>query len=204
MGNGLHTINVGMTGSGKTYHATKEGARADCPCLFFNPKGERRIPGGYYPVDGSEEMPFIKKLIHKKMKISFQAERFDHALAMKQLGRLVKEFMLYDRPSIFIIDEANKYAWEGLQVSPAILLAEEGRDYGISALYTTQYPARVSKTIFVNCTYHKIFMFNEYSSRYYKSLGYDVDEMQKMIHNKGKYSYILIENGVMKGVFKDE
>lgn len=203
MGNGIHSINVGMTGSGKTYHATKTGARVDCPCLFFNPKGDRRVPEGYYAIDGSTDLTFIKQLIRRKIKMSFQADRFYFDRAIKQLGVVVREFILYDKPSIFIVDEVNKYAWEGLQNSPALLLAEEGRDYGISTIYTTQYPARVSKTIFVNCTQHRIFMFNEYSSKYYKSLGYDVDEMRKMLQNKGNYSYILIENGVQKGVFKE-
>ena len=203
MGNGYHKINVGQTGSGKTYQAVREGARSQGPCLFFNPKGERAIPDGYIAIDRFTDDKLIKRLIHKGMNLSFQASRFNWEMAIAELGWLVEQFVRYDQESTFIVDEVNKYAYEGLHVSPALLLAEEGREYGINAIFTTQYPGRVNKTIFVNCRYERLFNFNRYSALYYQRLRYPVADFISDINSNGEYSYVLLDNGEKVGVYKE-
>jgi len=195
----VHRANIGPTGCGKTYQALQEAKRAGKPVLFVNPKAED-IPG-MVRLDGMADSETLGRLLKKGLNVNYLPYR-DRKIALKELDVVVQK--AFEVQDVFIIfDEAEVHGYEGLSFSPLFDVAERGRSLGVEGLFLVQDPAGVSKRILRNCDQFRVFAFNEYSRQYFTRLGYDVAYMQSLLLEKGKFSYIIIEGGEIKGVRRE-
>jgi hypothetical protein len=195
----LHRANIGPTRCGKTYQALREAKRAGKPVLFVNPKNED-VPG-FVKLDCTAERELLNRLLRKGKNINYVPHR-NRKIALKELDVVIQE--VFDVKNIFVVfDEAEVHGYEGLSFSPLFDVAERGLGLGVDGLYLIQDPAGVGKRILRQCGEFRIFAFNEFSGPYFTRLKYDVEKMQNMLLSAGKYSYIIIENGIIKGTGRE-
>jgi len=196
----VHSFNGGITGSGKTYHAIQYARGLNVPCIFVNPQQEDIR--GFIRADGSNSLQQVKRALKDNKKINYIPD-MDKKKSVIEIDYLVKTLCELGKKTLFVCDECDIWAGQGVSTSPLFFVAQRGRKWGIEGLFISQSPSEVDKIILKNCEIQRVFRFNEFGEKYYRGYGYDTDKMRKMLEQKGEYSYILLENGAIKGAFKE-
>lgn len=196
----MHSFNSGITGSGKTYHAIKYARGLNVPVLFINPQQEDI--SGFIRADNANSLQQIKRALIANKKINYIPD-LDWKRSIIEIDYLVKTLCELGKRSLLVVDECDMWARQGVSTSPLFFVAQRGRKWGIEGLFISQSPSEVDKIILKNCEIQRVFRFNEFGEKYYRGYGYDTDKMRDMLEKKGQFSYILLENGTIKGVFKE-
>ena len=196
----MHEANIGVTGSGKTYQALKQVQKNKERCIYINPKPRKGaayndLTKGYYrayPEDISR--PDIAAIINRGINLEFVPD--NHVTkGIEQLRIVVDEAFRLGNITV-IFDEAAVHSPEGVRWSPAIEVAERGREGKVKGVFICQSPAALSKRVLVNCDLMRVFEFNiNWSGQYFKSKGLEPESLRNKLLTSPKYSYIIVERG---------
>lgn len=201
MQNNVDEAIIGGSRSGKTFGALKRARVFPGPVLFFNPQ-EEKAPG-FVRADKKVPLSLFRQALKENKKVNYIPDA-DRKYALQELDWLVQSVLRpLGKHCILIADECDDYARQGQRESPLFWVAQRGNRYGVTGWYITQDPARADKILFKNCPVMRVHLFNDFGAKYLSNYGYDVEKLKAMIKKKGQWSYVLIENGEVKGVYKD-
>lgn len=204
----MHEANIGVTGSGKTYQALRQVQKERARCIYINPKPRKDaayndLTRGFYRAWPEDiKRSDIKDIINRGMNLEFIPSN-DVKRGIEQLRIVVDEaFRLGDITMIF--DEAAVHSPEGVRWSPAIEVAERGREGKVKGVFICQSPTALSKRVLVNCDILRVFEFNiNWSGQYFKSKGLDPESLRDKLLTNAQYSYIIVERGQEIGIRRE-
>lgn len=195
-----HEANIGETGSGKTYQAIKAALQRGRRIIYINPKPRRGaaysdVTRNFYRAWPSEvDREDIRDMVNRGIPIEFIPD--NHAQkGMEQLRVVVDEaFRLGNLTMIF--DEAAIHSPEGCRWSPAIEVAERGREARIKGHFIVQSPSALSKRVLANCNILRIFRFNPlWTSAYLEGKQLDSKALYSKLLTAPEFSYMLVKGG---------
>lgn len=195
-----HEFIGGLTRSGKTFHALTQGLKSGQGVIWINPQGGNFK--GYVRADKKIDLGQLKQALSQGLKINYIPSS-DFKTATGEVDIIKRICFQLPNWVTVIADEADTIGRQGLSSSPYFEIAQRGLFHKVKGVFICQSPSEVDKIILKNCLIEKIFMFNDYGAKYYKSYGHDTEKLKEMLLKKGQYSYIYLENGEIKGVRKD-
>lgn len=204
----MHECNIGVTGSGKTYQAISQVLRNNERCIYINPKPKKGaaysdISKGFYRAWPSDiGRSDIADLMRRRINLEFIPDS-QVKKGIEQLRIVVDEaFRLGNITMIF--DEAAVHSPEGVSWSPAIEVAERGREAKVKGVFICQSPSALSKRVLTNCDLMRLFRFNlTWAGPYFKSKGMDAESLSNKLLTAKEYSYIIIKGGVETGIRRE-
>ncbi|MEA4892667.1 MAG: hypothetical protein VB085_08915 [Peptococcaceae bacterium] len=196
----MHEANIGSTGSGKTFQALRQGLRNRERIIYINPKPRKGaaysdISKGFFRAWPDEiDRSDISDILGRGMNLEFIPDSHVQR-GMEQLRIVVDEaFRLGNVTMIF--DEAAVHSPEGCRWSPAIEVAERGREAKVKGVFICQSPSALSKRVLTNCDILRIFRFNlAWAGPYLKSKGLEPESLSRKLLTASEYSYIIMEGG---------
>ena len=196
----MHEANIGSTGSGKTYQALRQALRSRERIIYINPKPRKGaaysdISKGFFRAWPDEiDRSDIPDIIGRGINLEFIPDSHVQR-GMEQLRIVVDEaFRLGDVTMIF--DEAAVHSPEGCRWSPAIEVAERGREARIKGHFIVQSPSALSKRVLANCNILRIFRFNPlWTSAYLEGKQLDSKALYSKLLTAPEFSYILVKGG---------
>jgi len=204
----VHECNIGETGSGKTYQAISQVLKAGERCIYINPKPRKGaaysdITGGFFRAWPSDiSRGDIADLMARRINLEFIPDNHVKK-GMAQLRIIVDEaFRLGNITMVF--DEAAVHSPEGCPWSPAIEVAERGREAKVKGIFICQSPSALSKRVLVNCDLMRLFRFNKtWAGPYFKGKGLDAESLSDKLLTAPQYSYIILKGGVETGIRRE-
>lgn len=204
----MHEVNIGVTGSGKTYQALSQIRKNNERCIYINPKPRKGaaytdLTSGFFRAWPDEiRRSDIADIIGRGINLEFIPDNHV-SRGIEQLRIVVDEAFKLGNITV-IFDEAAVHSPEGIRWSPAIEVAERGREAKVKGIFICQSPAALSKRVLVNCDLMRIFDFNlNWSGQYFKSKGLDPESLKHKLLTSPKYSYIIIERGQEIGIRRE-
>lgn len=205
----MHEANIGETGSGKTYQAVNAAIRANERIIYINPKPRKGaaytdVTEGFFRAwPGDISRSDIPDIISRGINLEFVPDGHV-AQGLEQLRIVVDEaFRLGNITMIF--DEAAIHSPEGIRWSPAIEVAERGREAKVKGIFIVQSPSALSKRVLVNCDTLRIFRFNQtWAGPYLKGKGLDPESLCNKLLTASDYSYILMKGGIEHGIRREQ
>ena len=193
-----HIFVSGQTGSGKTYWAMRFMEGFHGGVLFINSQHERGLHT-FYETDREVSMELIIKALVRGYKLDYRpSEQIE--IANMEVDLLIDNVMSsnWGHNLLFVIDEIADYAPLNETASKTLYLARRGRGKGIQAVFITQTPADVSKTITKQCGIHVFFKYNFYDEAYFERFKFDSDRIKKYLNEAPKHSYIVLDSDGIK------
>ena len=186
-----HTVILGRTGSGKTYHViNKIMPSIQGGVLFWNGGHETVSSPLYLHVD---KFSSVQKIINslRQRKIIIYTPDFLQKVANEELKYWQELLMKQKNKNLsIIIDEAPRYAPQGSIDTACHLLATGGRNRGITCYFLCQRIADLSKTIATQCRNWIIFEHSSIDRQYLIQRGLSISEEESTVLNTFKYKYL--------------
>lgn len=196
--NEKHIFISGQTGSGKTFWSMRFMENFHGAVLFINSQHERGLHD-FFEADREVSVELIVRALHKGYKIDYKvSEQIE--VANMELDLLISNIMVsnWGQNLLFVIDEIADYAPLAESASKSLYLARRGRGKGIQAVFITQTPADVSKTITKQCGLHIFFRYNFYDEAYFDRFKFDSDRIKTYLNEAPKHSYMVLDGDGLK------
>lgn len=189
-----HTVILGRTGTGKTYHVHRD--------IIPSQYGKKSIlywAGGhdvvnlhvpYMTFGGMDDIQKILSILDGKKYAVIYEPSMRQGTADKELLYWQELLMRKQRNLLFVLDEAQRYAPQGSIDSGAHILATGSRKWGIECLFVCQRVAELSKTIASQCRNWTIFEHSQIDADYLRQRGIDISESEYQKLASTKYFYI--------------
>lgn len=201
----VHKFTVGMTRSGKSYHAQVCAKAWPGPVLFYNPQAQKMDLGEWTKVTPNDSLSALVSLLshRKQARVNF-IPHWKRKIAVPQLGVVVDTLMqrIWTPPLLVIVDESDQVSPEGSDGTPGHEIAQRGAKQGVWGNFVTQHPSVVSKVIMRQCLVKEIFV-TEDSASYFKHYHWPGDEIERILSVAPKHSYLVWSNRQLTGPFRD-
>jgi hypothetical protein len=200
-----HELIIGMTRSGKSYHAQAAAQAWPGPVLFYNPQGQKMDVGEWTRATPNDSLSALVSLLSNRPRARVQfTPHWNTEVARPQLARIVDECMqrIWTPPLLIVVDEADQVAPQGKNGTPAHQIAQRGGKQQVWGRFVTQHPSVVSKMVMRQCTRKTIFL-TEDSAAYFKQYGWPGDEIERILSTAPKHSYVEWQNRQLTGPFRD-
>jgi hypothetical protein len=201
----VHKLTVGMTRSGKSYHAQVSAQRWPGPVLFYNPQGQKMDVGEWTKVTPNDSLSAMVSLLSQRTRarVNF-TPHWKTKLAVPQLAAMVDAIMrrIWTPALLVIVDESDQVAPEGKQGTPAHEIAQRGAKQGVWGNFVTQHPSVLSKVIMRQCLLKEIFI-TEDSAAYFTKYHWPGEDIERILSAAPKHSYLVWENRQLTGPFRD-
>ena len=195
-----HIFISGITQSGKTYFSIHLAKKWEGPVLYFN-SNDVNITG-LTKANKRSQIEVMQMALNKDRKINYIPDP-EPEKAKKEIKTIVnsllagQDFSKGKKNDLLVVcDEVHEFD------SEVSFIAKRGLGRGIKGCFISQTPADVSKSIVKQCSYHVIFRFNVYDSKYLQSYSIPADELDKKHEQGGKYSFCVFDNQDLYGPYK--
>lgn len=188
-----HTMVLGRTGSGKTWHVVKKVLPSiQRGGVFFWNGGHENV--SYFPISflhcsGSDNIMQIKNALFRRKTIIYTPS-IKQKTANAELSFWQQILMSVKKDITVIIDEVARVSPQGSIDTPCHLLATAGRRWGLECIFITQRVADVSKTIVTQCQNWIIFEHSNIDRQYLLQRGLEISKKDSTILNSFKYKYL--------------
>ena len=189
-----HSIIMGMTGSGKTYHTMNTiipKERKYKTVFFWNGGHEQyKIPGAVY-VDGNTPEERIRNAVNRRRVIIY-TPHYSQKIADQEINFWQIFFMNDENKEriLFVVDEAPRYSPQGSIDTPLHYLATGGRRWGVECVFICQRVADLTKTVATQCTNWVIFRHSPIDAKYLTNRGIVITPNEYNKLNNQKYYYL--------------
>jgi len=193
-----HTIVMGRSGSGKTWHVYNTiipKFTAGRVSTFFWLGGHDpellKVPAVY--VNGTSTVNDILTVLYSGKHIVCYRPDLRQKVANFELLYWQGVLMRRSGPQRvrFILDEAQRYAPQGSIDTGAHLLATGGRKHGIECYFVCQRVAELSKTIAAQCANWIIFEHSQIDTDYLRARGLQLSDQDLEGLRTIRYSHVL-------------
>ena len=195
-----HTFISGITRSGKTYFATNSLADLPYPVIFFNIQ-EEDLPKKFIKlnakdIDGVQLMDALRMGCKIDLRLPQSAAQTNNCVGYV-LDLLMNAGFSEKNPVYIGLDECQLLAKYGLDM--AIAVATRGLKRGCRAVFISQRPAMVHKTLYTQSSEQYIFALAPSERSYLMDKGLDFDKMNQLWEELGKYSYVYFDGRHYEG-----
>jgi DNA helicase HerA-like ATPase len=196
----LHSCVIGVTGSGKTYGVVHSLKRTKEPVLFFNTKHDDQVPKNFLIMSQDNSYIQLKRALVRGRKINYLPSR-DERQRERELVNIIR--FLFDAsgfPVYLVVDEVHLYSRRSAYYK-LMEVATTGRSYGIKAIWMSQRPANIDNNLMTQAERFIIFQCS-LEHQYLKRYGFPVEQMEQLLKQGGKYSYLEFDLLHLAGPFK--
>lgn len=200
-----HELVVGRTRSGKTTYARARALKHDGPVLFINTQEEDLT--GYIRCDKKAALTVLRSALDAGFKLNYipSADDSQALLELRVLESLIFDVgrrLKSEKYLLLVVDETQVYAGNNMPDSPLYRVARRGIAHGVRGTYITQRPADINNLLITQCSRHVIFK-TSWESQYFRRYGLPGEEIEKKLNEAPDYSYLILEDGEIKGPYKD-
>jgi hypothetical protein len=203
-----HSTVVGATQQGKTFGVVKSLETVKEGVFFFNVKQDKTLNANkrFTKADGKNSIKQLAAFVGNGGKLNFLPST-DTETMYKQAAHIIKklhELSLEGKMNnfYFVADEMYIMGKDKKVLNELLKVATTGESLGMWGVFIGQRLANIDNTLITQCNNGIVLFRTQFEQNYFKNYGMDADQIEKLILQGGKYSYVHFDWTNVKGAYK--